>query len=442
MKHFDELKVLGDGAFGIVTKCRDKDNNQIVAIKKMKQRYATFEECLQEKEVKSLRKIKHENVEKLLQVFRENEHLYLVFELLGDSLLKTINSRSQPFSNEEVRFIMRQIFAGLSVIHKQGFFHRDMKPDNLLWGENNVLKIADFGLAREIRSKPPYTEYISTRWYRAPEIILRHPFYNSPVDIWAAGCIMAELYMLKPIFQGTSDTDQLYKICAVLGPPTNESWPDGVKLAMKRNLILPQTSGQSLSALMPGASQEAIDLLKQIFSYDPARRPSASMALQHPFFNGPAIPPQISKASTQPAVFKQTQKTNSFLGMTNTGPSKTVPIEANKPKIQFTSPPLNNKYLTDALYAPPTAPPGVIKNPVLGLAKGYPRSALGAPMAPNTDPINDTKRNPSYMKGSLLSGLNTRPVARPGAATSFGISSFGDNGIGNSNDSDLFDDLF
>ena len=127
--------------------------------------------------------------------------------------------------------------------------------------------------------------------------------------------------------------------------------------------------------------------------------------------------------------------------MTNTGPAKTVPIE-QKPKIQFTSPPLNNKYITDALYAPPTAPPGVIKNPVMGYSKGYPRSAL-APSAPNTDTMTEAKRTPSYLKGgSLLSGLNSRPVARPGAASSLGMSSFGDSGIGNTNDSDLFDDLF
>lgn len=287
MKRFEILGVLGDGAFGVVTKCRDKESGDIVAIKKMKQRYSTFEECLQEKEVKSLRKIKHQNVEKLLQVFRENEYLHLVFELLGDSLLKTINNKNgQPFTEQEIRSIMSQLFTGLAYVHKQGFFHRDIKPDNLLW-KGDVLKIADFGLAREIRSRPPYTEYISTRWYRAPEIILRAPNYNSPVDIWAAGAIMAELFMGKPIFPGTSEQDQMYKIVNILGAPNTHSWPEYGRLMSKTNFRFPSVTPASLSALMPRASSNAISLMQQIFQYDPSKRPNASQALQHPFFTPP-----------------------------------------------------------------------------------------------------------------------------------------------------------
>jgi serine/threonine protein kinase len=92
-------------------------------------------------------------------------------------------------------------------MHKHGFFHRDLKPENLLINTNNIIKLIDFGLAREIRSRPPYTDYVSTRWYRAPEILLRSTNYNSPVDIFALGCIMAELYLMKPLFNGTSEID-------------------------------------------------------------------------------------------------------------------------------------------------------------------------------------------------------------------------------------------
>jgi protein kinase len=188
MKRYEELEVVGNGAFGTVTKCRDNQTGEVVAIKKMKQRYSSFDECLQLKEVKSLRKIKHPNVVKLLQVFRENDCLHLVFELCGSSLLRSLIERG-AHSEGEVRQIMSQILTGLAYVHRQGFFHRDIKPDNLLW-QDQVLKIADFGLAREIRSRPPFTEYCGTRWYRAPEIMLRSDFYNSPVDIWSAGAIM------------------------------------------------------------------------------------------------------------------------------------------------------------------------------------------------------------------------------------------------------------
>lgn len=297
MKRFEEIEVLGDGAFGVVKKCRDKENGELVAIKKMKQRYATFDECLQLKEVKSLRKIKHTNVERLLQVFRENEYLYLVFELLGKSLLKTINDKAQnneSFTEDEVRNIVKQLLVGLAYVHKQGFFHRDIKPDNLLW-KGDVLKLADFGLAREIRSRPPYTEYISTRWYRAPEIILRSPNYNSPVDIWAAGCIMAELYLGHPIFQGLSEQDQMYKIVNILGTPNQQNWPDFGRLVSKTSYRFPPTPPTSLGTMMPNASPEALDIMQQMLLYDPAKRPSATQALNHPFFrNGQPQGPSTS----------------------------------------------------------------------------------------------------------------------------------------------------
>jgi serine/threonine protein kinase len=290
MKRFEEIKVIDEGAFGVVSKCRDKETGEIVAVKKMKQRTATFDECLQMKEVKSLRKFKHDNVMRLLQVFRENDHLFLVFELLPDgSLLQTMRSHAGPFSEPEIRFIASQILEGLAYVHRQGFFHRDLKPENLLWS-GNTLKLADFGLAREIRSRPPYTEYVSTRWYRAPEIVLRHDFYNSPVDIWAAGCIIAELFIGKPLFGGTSETDQFFKICGVVGAPGPANWPDGVKLATRLGIRLPQTPPTPLPAVMANASAEAIDLLKQMLQLDPTKRPGAAQALQHPWFTGMATP--------------------------------------------------------------------------------------------------------------------------------------------------------
>ena len=106
-----------------------------------------------------------------------------------------------------IKTIIYQTACGLAYMHKNGFFHRDIKPENLLINQKNVIKIADFGLAREIRSLPPYTDYVSTRWYRAPEILLKSSHYNSPVDVFALGCIMAELYLGKPLFEGKTEID-------------------------------------------------------------------------------------------------------------------------------------------------------------------------------------------------------------------------------------------
>lgn len=113
-------------------------------------------------------------------------------------------------------FFSYQMLEGISYLHNNGFFHRDLKPENMLI-TNNTLKIADFGLAREIRSRPPYTDYVSTRWYRAPEVLFRSSSYNAPIDLWAMGCIIAEMYLNRPLFPGTSEADQIYQICALLG---------------------------------------------------------------------------------------------------------------------------------------------------------------------------------------------------------------------------------
>ena len=118
---------------------------------------------------------------------------------------------------------MHQILQGLNFMHKHGFFHRYIKPENLLCMGPELIKIADFGLSREIRSRPPYTDYVSTRWYRAPEVLLRSTNYSSPIDVWAVGCIMAELYTLQPLFPGRSEVDQLFRICSVLGTPSKVS---------------------------------------------------------------------------------------------------------------------------------------------------------------------------------------------------------------------------
>lgn len=112
-----------------------------------------------------------------------------------------------------------QILQGLAFIHRHGFFHRDLKPENILCSGSDLVKIADFGLVREIRSRPPYTDYVSTRWYRAPEVLLHSTTYSSPIDLWAVGCIAAEIYTYRPLFPGNTETDQLYKICAIMGTP-------------------------------------------------------------------------------------------------------------------------------------------------------------------------------------------------------------------------------
>ena len=164
--------------------------------------------------------------------------------------------------------------------------------------KGETVKVADFGLAREIRSRPPYTDYVSTRWYRAPEVLLRSLSYNSPIDTWANGCIMAELFTLRPLFPGSSEADQIYKTCSVLGSPTMRSWPDGIKLASQMSFRFPQFVPTPLSSIIPNASAEAITLMTDLMLWDPNKRPTASQSLQYPFFQvNASLPPPMPNSS-------------------------------------------------------------------------------------------------------------------------------------------------
>ena len=237
-------------------------------------------------------------------MIRENDELYFVFEFMDSNLYDRIKERSKPFSETAVRNIMFQMLQGLAHMHKHGFFHRDMKPENMLC-KGDTVKLADFGLAREIRSRPPYTDYVSTRWYRAPEVLLRSTAYNSPLDQFACGVIMAELFTLRPLFPGASESDQLYKICSILGTPTQHTWPEGMKLAARLGFKFPQFVATPLSSIIPNASADAIQLMTDLMKFDPNKRPSTSQALQYPFFTRHIAPhaglTPVQLASAQPA---------------------------------------------------------------------------------------------------------------------------------------------
>ncbi|XP_048865684.1 serine/threonine-protein kinase ICK-like [Brienomyrus brachyistius] len=284
MNRYATLRQLGDGTYGSVLLGRSLETGELVAIKKMKRKFYSWEECMNLREVKSLKKLNHANVVKLKEVIRENDHLYFVFEYMKENLYQLMKDRSRLFPESAVRNIMYQILQGLAFIHKHGFFHRDMKPENLLCMGPELVKIADFGLAREIRSRPPYTDYVSTRWYRAPEVLLRSTSYSSPIDQWAVGCIMAELYTLRPLFPGSSEVDTIFKICQVLGTPKKNDWLEGYQLAAAMSFRWPQCVPSNLRTLIPNASTEGIHLMRDLLQWDPKKRPTASQALRYSYF--------------------------------------------------------------------------------------------------------------------------------------------------------------
>ena len=297
MEDYEILERIGGGTFADVYKAKEKTTEELVAIKILKKKYKKWEDCLELRECKSLQKLSDDslsnekglnNIVKLKRIIfiKKTCSLNLVFEYMKQDLLELMKSKEPNHLTEsEIKDIIYQTLLGLAHMHKYGFFHRDMKPENLLINEK-IVKIADFGLAREIRSIPPYTEYVSTRYYRAPECILKSNNYNSPVDIWAVGCIMAEMYLHpKPLFYGQNEKEVLNKICSILGTPNHEIWLEGIQQANLIGIKFPNNAGTDLSNIIQNASPKAIDIMKQMLHWDPNHRPTAANLLLHPFFN-------------------------------------------------------------------------------------------------------------------------------------------------------------
>ncbi|KAF5176925.1 Kinase-like protein [Thalictrum thalictroides] len=304
---------IGEGSFGCVWKAFDNHTGEIVAIKVLKDKVASWKDIRNLQEVKLLCEFDDPNIVQLKQAIQEdNGTLYLVFEYMDSSLGKVIRDRCDRddyFTEFEIRNYCFQILKGLDYMHRHGCFHCDLKPDNLLVS-GDVIKIADLGSAQEIRSNSPYKEYITSRWYRAPEVLL-YSEYGSAIDMWAMGAILAEFYLTCPLFPGDCGYDQLYRICDVLGSPVDTSW----LRESAKHYRFPQLKGISIDEIMTDVPKDAIELMAWLLSWNPNKRPTAAEALRHPFFNQcyevqPALPcqsigPPVALESTRGVVHAQ-----------------------------------------------------------------------------------------------------------------------------------------
>ena len=314
MERYNRQELLGSGSYGSVYRAIDKETNNTVAIKLMKHKFSTWKECLELWELKTLRKLSHPSIIKLKQVVRLKEQVFLIFEYMEQSLSKLIKTTTSILTEKKISDLMFQILSGLKYAHHNGIIHRDLKPDNFLI-TNDIIKVADFGLARSVKTNQPLTEYVGTRWYRAPEILLHLNDYGKPMDIFALGVIMAELYTRTPLFPGINERDQLLKICSVLGKPTPESWPEG---SQSRYLAeIPDYSPVNIKNKIPNASDNAIDLISKMLSLDPKKRPTADECLHHPFFSDFVI-----SAQTQDKCNNHIRAHSSFKKHDNSSPER------------------------------------------------------------------------------------------------------------------------
>ena len=291
MNKYQIIKLIGDGTYGQVYEGINKESKTKVAIKKLKKKMSSWEECILQNAVRILRKLNHENIVKLLEVIREqNSDVSYIFEYCDCNLFQFIeNYRKQKMyiSEMKIRNIIYQIVCGVKYLHSCNIMHRDLKPENILIIiNNNLIKIADFGTAKEIPDfkNNSLTDYVCTRWYRAPECTLKSTNYNEKIDVWAIGCIMAELYTLKPLFPGIEEFDQINKILKIVGTPEYNEWPEGYTLVQKLNMRLPNYSKSNLKQYVYNANDDAIDFLEFIFQLNPDKRPSCNELLKHPYF--------------------------------------------------------------------------------------------------------------------------------------------------------------
>ncbi|KAH7549377.1 hypothetical protein ACOSP7_025873 [Xanthoceras sorbifolium] len=288
-------EVLGEGTYGVVYKAIDTKTGQTVAIKKIrlgKQKEGVNFTAL--REIKLLKELKDPNIIELIDAFPHKGNLHLVFEFMETDLETVIRNTNIFLSPADIKSYMQMTLKGLAFCHKKWVLHRDMKPNNLLIGPHGQLKLADFGLARIFGSPDrKFTHQVFARWYRAPELLFGAKQYGAGVDVWAAGCIFAELLNRRPFLQGTSDIDQLGKIFAALGTATASQWPD---LAYLPDYVEYQyVAAPPLRSLFPTASDDALDLLSKMLTYDPKARITAQQALEHRYFSSAPLPTEPDK---------------------------------------------------------------------------------------------------------------------------------------------------
>lgn len=291
-KKYELIKVIGKGAYGVVVSAKDTAKNIMVAIKKVPNAFMNLMDAKRiVREIKILKFFNHENIILLVDVLKpENplnfEDIYIVTDLLETDLHRTIYSH-QDLTDDHLQYFIYQILRGLLFIHSSEIIHRDLKPSNLLLTQDCDLKICDFGLSRGFNSNPELTEYVVTRWYRAPEIILNASEYSKAIDIWSVGCIMAEVLGRKPFFPGNDYLDQIKKIVDILGTPTHDDM-SFIESEQGKKFIksLPKATKKEFSSLFPKANKVGLDLLSRMLAFNPKNRLTVEECLAHHYFNG------------------------------------------------------------------------------------------------------------------------------------------------------------
>jgi mitogen-activated protein kinase 15 len=290
-QRYKVIQKIGKGAYGVVWKAMDKVTHRVVALKKI---FGAFRNSTDSqrtyREIMFLKQMQGQShIVELLAVYKaaNNIDLYVVFELLESDVHSVI--RANILLDVHKRFIVWQMLIALKYCHYRKVIHRDLKPSNLLINSDSTVKLCDFGLARTFaegnHSQVMMTDYVSTRWYRSPELIIGSNHYNEGVDMWAVGCIVAELYGGKPLFPGNSTIDQLERVVSLTGPPS-ASDVASMRSEFAQSMIAGLTYCHprlSLKQKLPTADDDTVDFIEKMLVFNPDNRLTVIAALDHPF---------------------------------------------------------------------------------------------------------------------------------------------------------------
>ncbi|EON98659.1 putative ctd kinase subunit alpha protein [Phaeoacremonium minimum UCRPA7] len=281
--------VIGSGTYGKVFKAVHVYTKNLVALKRIRMEGERDGfPVTAVREIKLLQSLRHINIVNLQEVMVEKNDCFMVFEYMSHDLTGILNHPTFKLDAAQRKHLAMQLFEGLDYLHKRGVLHRDIKAANILVSSDGILKLADFGLARFYakRHQLDYTNRVITIWYRSPELLLGETQYGPGVDIWSAACVMVEIFTRHAIFPGDGgEISQLDKIYAVLGTPNKAEWPGLVDMPwfelLRPGYRKSNVFAEKYKEKLPAA---AFELLAAMFQYDPAKRPSATEVLEHPYF--------------------------------------------------------------------------------------------------------------------------------------------------------------
>ena len=290
---YEVLGIVGEGAYGIVYKCLNKETNKYVAVKKFKETQDKLVQKTMKRELAMLQMLHHENVVEFQESFVSKGNFFLVFEYVEKNLLEVLEESPRGLSPKLIRSLVFQMCKAVDYLHKNNMIHRDVKPENLLIDENLNLKLCDFGFARKVKLNKnnnnidTMTDYVATRWYRSPELLLSGGIYGPEVDYWAIGCIMGELADGNPMFPGEDEVDQLDCIIKILG-----NLPESLVNMYYENPIYngkellkikkPETLEKRYLGIL---SPTAINFMKGLLELDPNKRLNGENVFKHKYFS-------------------------------------------------------------------------------------------------------------------------------------------------------------